>query len=137
MVLLNSATKSKRITKGAAEDFTRLLAPFAPHLAEEIWQQFLGKVQSVFLSGWPDIKQLKSSNTAVTIIVQVNGRLRGKFNANPAEEDAVLQQKALALEAVKRFIDDTPVKEDHHDPWKISKYCNLTKNTIGNHSAFS
>lgn len=68
--------------------FVRLLHPFAPHLAEELWQK-LGNSQSVYLSVWPEFDEFMTIDDEVTIAIQVNGKLRATkefLNGVAAEE---------------------------------------------------
>ncbi|PIW92896.1 MAG: leucine--tRNA ligase, partial [Candidatus Moranbacteria bacterium CG_4_8_14_3_um_filter_43_15] len=75
-----------------------LLAPFAPHIAEELWQQ-LGHKDSIFLEKWPEYDPKLVKDEEITLIIQINGKLRDQIKA-PAgvkEEEA----KRLALESKK------------------------------------
>ena len=77
---------------GWAESFVQVLAPFAPHLAEEMWQNILGYKTSVFESAWPTFDKNKIAHSTVVIAVQENGKLRGTVNlpAGASKEDVLL-----------------------------------------------
>lgn len=79
-------------------NLVRILAPFTPHLSEELWQQ-LGQNQSVHLEPWPKYDKKKLVSDSVTIVVQVNGKLRGQFVIDKKAERPVVQKQALALNA--------------------------------------
>ncbi len=87
----------------------QLVAPYAPHLAEECWEA-LGNEGSVFDSGWPAVNPDYLVDDEVEIVVQVNGKLRGRMRARAdiSQEDALA--KAMADEAVARFVTATPGK---------------------------
>ena len=95
--------------RAEVEPLVQLLAPFAPHIAEELWET-LGHTQSVFDSGWPEVDAARAAESSVKIAVQVNGKLRATVNAaKDASQDAVLQL-ALAEAGVARFVTGTPRK---------------------------
>ena len=93
---------AKKNSAGWETDFVRLLAPFAPHLAEEIWQSVLGNEKSVFDAKWPEFDSSKASGDTdtVTIIISENGKKRGVLELPAgANEKAVLE----AIERDKRL----------------------------------
>ena len=78
MILTNELTKAEHRARALLEPFVLLLAPFAPHLAEELWA-ILGKEPSVSQQPWPRFDPALTVSERLTIPVQVNGRLRGKI----------------------------------------------------------
>ena len=76
MIFVNSAIEDGK-SNSWLEDFIILLAPFAPHLAEELWQGVLGKKESVFLAKWPIADPHKAKLETVMIVVQEQGKKRG------------------------------------------------------------
>lgn len=77
------------------EVFTRLIAPLAPHLAEEVWQNVLKHDTSVFAARWPSFDETKVVDAIINIAVQENGKLRGTVSVEKgADEDRVLQEIA-------------------------------------------
>jgi leucyl-tRNA synthetase len=95
--------------RAEVEPLVQLLAPFAPHIAEELWET-LGHTKSVFDSGWPEVDAARVVEGAVKIAVQVNGKLRATVEAaKDAAQDAVLAL-ALAEPGVARFVTGTPKK---------------------------
>ncbi len=92
------------------EPLVIMLAPYAPHLAEELWQ-VLGHDTSVFQARWPTYDQRVATAGDVEIAVQVNGKLRSRLTVprGLAQDDVVA--RALADESVKRFVDGQPLKK--------------------------
>jgi len=92
------------VWKEAIETLVLLLAPSAPHLAEELWHR-LGHTDSVHLQPWPQWNETLAAEEMITVVVQINGKVRDKFEA-PAdiEEQAAIQQ-ALTSPRVARFLD--------------------------------
>jgi leucyl-tRNA synthetase len=83
----------------------RLVAPFAPHLAEELWEIVGGK-PSVFQAAWPTFDEKACEEDAVTIAVQVKGKLRGTVTVARGAAEADVLEAALAEEKVQRHVPD-------------------------------
>jgi leucyl-tRNA synthetase len=91
--------------------FTQVLAPFAPHLAEEIWREVLGERESVHLSKWPVFDKKLVADATVRIGVQVNGKLRGEIEVEAKTTEAEALKLAGADANVKNYIEGkTPKK---------------------------
>jgi len=89
-----------------------MLAPYAPHVAEELWERLNGASEgSVFDQPWPAYDERLATAGDVEIAVQVNGKLRSRLTVprGMAEKDVVAQ--VLADEAVKKFVDGNPVRK--------------------------
>lgn len=95
--------KNKQVWQFVLESLVMLVAPFAPHTAEELWHD-LGHEDSVNVDYWPewDNKYLKSDN--ITIVVQVNGKLRAKLEVPSDTTEDLIKQKALDNDHVKLFV---------------------------------
>jgi leucyl-tRNA synthetase len=104
MVFRNQLADEPGISPAAARSFVRLLAPFAPHLAEELWRGSLGQEKSVFKSGWPRHDEALVQQTEVEMPVQVNGKLRGVLRVPVNTPEEKLRELALALESVQRAV---------------------------------
>ncbi|MBK8130460.1 MAG: leucine--tRNA ligase [bacterium] len=85
------------------ETLVKLIAPSAPHLAEELWHQF-GHETSVFDAAWPQHDADKAKADTVTIAVQVNGKLRETFEAPAGANKEQLEQMAMSLEKVQAHL---------------------------------
>jgi leucyl-tRNA synthetase len=94
----------------AMDTVVLLLSPIVPHFAEELWQA-LGHESSVFQEPWPKFSESALTRDELEIVVQVNGKLRSRFNAGADTDDDTLKKKALTDERVKKFIEDRPVKK--------------------------
>ena len=118
MVFINAAQKAKTIPREYAEGFVKLLAPVAPHMMEEIWQ-VLGHDESITYAKWPTYDPDKLVESTVEIMVQVNGKLRGKFKAAKDSDKDALEKEALSLDHVQKFLDGKDVKKVIVIPNKI------------------
>jgi leucyl-tRNA synthetase len=79
MELHNEAKTSEHVSKFLCESFAIMLAPFAPHLAEEIWHTYLGYKTSVFDAKWPEFDPALTVEDTVELAVQVNSKVRSKI----------------------------------------------------------
>ena len=92
MILLSHLQKQEHISKQTAQSFVQLLAPFAPHITEEIWAR-MGHSQSITDAPWPKHDPAMLAKDEVNLVLQVNGRMRGEVKV--AKD--LSQQDALAL----------------------------------------
>jgi leucyl-tRNA synthetase len=93
--------------RGEVEPLVQLTAPFAPHLAEELWQR-LGHTESVFDSGWPRFDPALIVNDTVTYAVQVNGKLRGTIDLPPDVSEPAALSAARAEPGIAKHISSEP-----------------------------
>ena len=102
----------------ALESLIQILAPFAPHITEELWHE-MGHDDTVHVGHWPkwDEKYLKSS--VMTIIVQVNGKLRAKLELPSDMDNQGVETAALADENVQKFTNNKPPKKMVYVPGKL------------------
>jgi leucyl-tRNA synthetase len=110
MVFVNEATKAAAVPRAWFELFVKILAPFAPHLGEELWQR-LGHTHTIAFEPWPAHDERKLVRDVMVIAVQVSGKLRGQIEVAPdaAEPDILLAAQADAK--VQSFIAGQPVKK--------------------------
>jgi leucyl-tRNA synthetase len=112
-------------SKGASrEDLTtlvKLLAPYAPHLADEAWER-LGNKGFVLNESWPSFDDALTQDETVVIVVQVNGKLRAQFNAPAAASMRYLENEARALEKIKPYIDGKNIKKVIVVPKKLVNF---------------
>lgn len=103
MICLNEFEKSDNVSVDDIKIFLQLLAPFAPHMTEELWYM-LGEVESVHTSSWPKYDESKIIDSEFTIAIQVNGKVRDEIvvGADAGEEE--VKQMALASEKVQKWI---------------------------------
>jgi len=106
--LIELARKEGGIDKETLRTFVILLAPFAPHIGEELWQQ-LGGTDSVFHAQWPECDEEAMKDDEIEVAVQINGKTRAviSISADSSKEDAI----AVGREAVKEKLTGNVVKE--------------------------
>jgi leucyl-tRNA synthetase len=89
--------------KATARTLTLLIAPFAPHLAEELWQR-LGEPYSVHQQPWPQWDKAWIAEETATLVVQINGKVRDRIQVPADVDNASAQTLALSSEAVRRHL---------------------------------
>ena len=77
MVFINEAYKAEVLPKNYIEGFVKMLAPIAPHVAEELWSK-LGHTESITYAAWPEFDESKLVDDEVEIVLQVNGKVKAK-----------------------------------------------------------
>ncbi|MHB1191337.1 MAG: class I tRNA ligase family protein, partial [Armatimonadota bacterium] len=102
----------------AMENLALILGAFVPHLADELWEQ-LGKSGSTYEAGWPAYDPGIAKAEEVTVVLQVNGKLRDKVQVPAETERAALEAMALANEKVVSFMEGKPVKKVIIVPGKL------------------
>ncbi len=91
------------VMRFAVETLTLLLSPVVPHFAEEVWEA-LGNKSSILLAAWPSYREDALEKDELLIVIQVNGKLRSRFNIEVNADDETIKQKALADEKIQKFI---------------------------------
>ncbi len=113
MILYNAFEKETTISKKHYEIFLQLLAPFAPHIAEELWKNLKNK-NSIHLESWPVFDPSKLLSSIVTITVQVNGKMRDTLQIEIDSSENEVLGKAMNIENVKKWLDKKEVKRVIH-----------------------
>jgi len=103
MIFVNELYKEKILYKSVLKDFVLLLSPFAPHIAEELWQR-LGGEDTLAYHLWPIYKEELTKADKITIVFSVNGKVRGKKEMDSNSTDKDLQQAALNDENIIKHI---------------------------------
>jgi len=106
------------VARELVEPLILLLAPFAPHFAEECWER-LGHERSVFEASWPAFDPELARDAEIELVVQVNGKVRGRLLVSPgiAEPEAVAQARADAT--VRKFIGDRQIRKAIYVPDRL------------------
>jgi len=102
--------KNTRLYEETIADLVRLLAPFAPHFAEEMWDR-LGYTYSVFNQKWPEYDEKALVKDTVEIAIQVNGKVRGRIEISSDAAEKEIQDKALSCDNIRQFIDGKEIKK--------------------------
>jgi leucyl-tRNA synthetase len=111
MAALNDLVKLPELPRKVADLFAVLLAPYAPHLAEELWHARLGHAPSVGSVAWPDFDPELAKDDTIEVPVQVNGKLRGKVLVARDVEPKVLESLALAEPGVLRHTEGKQIRK--------------------------
>ncbi|BER92212.1 leucine--tRNA ligase [Atrimonas thermophila] len=110
--------EEKKLMTWALKQLVSILNPFAPHLSEEIWS-LLGEKSFLSLAPWPEYDAEKMLTETVTIVVQINGKVRSKIEANrDASKEAVLEQ-ALRDDKVQNWLDQKEIQKVIYVPNKL------------------
>jgi len=121
MIFINGLAKAPSFTRETALSFVQLLAPFAPHIAEELWAR-LGQSPSVAAAPWPEADASLLVQDQVRYMVQVNGKLRGELELpKETRKDEVLAH-AKKIEKVASFLDGKTVRKEVFVPGKIVNF---------------
>lgn len=121
MILMNELEKEAEVPRVVSEIFLKLLAPFAPHMAEELWSR-LGHNASIHLQDWPKYDEDKIKDEKVTIMVQVNGKVRANFEAEVGITENEAKNKALSLKEVVKWTGGEVPKKVVFVPNKIISF---------------
>ncbi|MFO7245422.1 MAG: leucine--tRNA ligase [Thermaerobacter sp.] len=101
---LPAARQDRDVWDEAADALVRMLAPFAPHLAEELWEQ-MGRTESVHLQRWPSYDPEIARDEVVTVVLQVNGKVRDRITVPAGTGEEELRRLALENERVRALLD--------------------------------
>ena len=111
MVFVNEATKAPAIPRAWFEMFVKILSPFAPHVAEELWQR-LGHTDTIAYAPWPAHDESKLARDVMVIAVQVMGKLRGQIEVALDATEASILAAAKADDKVQQFLEGKPIKRE-------------------------
>ena len=109
---------SDQIWREALQTLTQLIAPFAPHISDELWQQ-LGGHDLVQQNPWPIWDDKLITSKTMTIVVQVNGKLRAKFDVSTDANEAEIKKTALKNDNVKAYIGDKKPTKTIYIPGRL------------------
>jgi len=110
MIFTNEAYKNPSMPKEYVEGFIKMIAPFAPHLGEELWS-LIGHDKTITYEPWPVFEQAKTINQEVIVVVQINGKVRDKLQVNVDTPKEELENLALSSGKVQNYLNgQTPKK---------------------------
>ena len=109
MIFVNAVYKEDKISKEFAEGFVKLLNPITPHITEEIWNVYLNHDKTIANEKWPTYDDAKTKEDSYQLIVQVNGKVRGKIEVATDLSEEKIKEIALAEPNVKKYIDNMTI----------------------------
>lgn len=110
MIFVNEFNKYDIKPFEAMEKFVRCLAPFAPHISEELWR-ILGNSESIYFADFPEYDETKASKSTIELVVQVSSKIRGKLQVNVDIDQASAEKLALEDSQVKKHLEGKEIKK--------------------------
>ena len=120
MALMNHLTAREVIAKDTWDIFVRLLAPFAPHLSHELMERAGMKVD--FIAEWPEADSAKAEESQVTLVVQVNGKVRAKLQIQKGKKEKEIVVAAKKNEKVAKYLAEGEVVKVIFVPEKLVNF---------------
>ena len=121
MILVNQMQKCDQFPITNYQLLITLLAPFAPHLAEELWGQ-LGYKESVFRQKWPEYDVDLIKDEMNTIVVQINGKIRDQFNISVGASPEEVLKQARDSEKIQKWLKGQKIKKEIYVPNRIVNF---------------
>jgi leucyl-tRNA synthetase len=118
MILINQLQKAESYSKDSLKALLQLLAPFAPHLAEEMWES-LGGQPSIVNQPWPQARKELLVAEEITIVFQVNGKLRGQGQFPTDADKNTILSAAKADAKVQSFLEGKEIVKEIYVPGKL------------------
>jgi leucyl-tRNA synthetase len=118
MIFVNEVTAQEKRSRTLLEPFVLLLAPYAPHLAEELWER-LGHKESLAYEPWPKYDETLLKEDKVTVILQINGKIRDRVEVPAQISSADLEKLALANAHIQQHLAGKQVKKVIVVPGKL------------------
>jgi leucyl-tRNA synthetase len=110
--------QDKTVWKEALQTLVILLSPFAPHIAEELWKR-LGNSSSILKSAWPVYGEGIIKAERMTLVIQVNGKLRGKMDVPADLQEEAIKQQALTDPKIQAWTSSKPVRNIIYVPGRL------------------
>lgn len=118
MEFANTAAKWEALPRGPMEQFVLVLAPYAPHLAEDMWA-WLGHPDTLAYEAWPEADEALLVEATVTLPCQVNGKLRGTVELPAEADEAEALAAAQALPGVAKHVEGKVLRKVIYKPGRI------------------
>ena len=103
MIFINAVYKEDVFPSEYAKGLVKLLNPIVPHITEEIWEVVFGATETIANESWPTYDESKIVDETFTMVVQVNGKVRGKIEVDASTSDDEMKKLATEIENVKNF----------------------------------
>ena len=121
MELVNSVSGKDSISPIFKKNITLLLAPFAPHLSEEIWSM-IGNNHSIFNESWPKYNSLKLQKDEINIVIQVNGKVRANISLPKGLDKGNILNQCKKLDNIVKYLDGNELIKEIYVPEKIVNF---------------
>ena len=122
MILTNAFDNEERLPREAYATLVSLLSPFAPHIAEELWSEVLGKETSIQEEPWPEADEKVLGEKTVHIVIQVNSKIRGSIRGAADISPEEIEEKAKALPEVSRLLEGKSLSRVIHVPGRLVNF---------------
>ena len=119
MIFVNAVYKEEYWNLEYAKNFIKLLNPIVPHITEEIWQEVFKNKESIAYEPWPTFDDTKTINKTYEMVVQVNGKVRGKIEVSTDTKDEEMKKIAKEIENVKNNIEGKTIIKEIVVPKKL------------------
>jgi leucyl-tRNA synthetase len=110
MVMMNEANKEKELPIDAMKAFVLMLAPLAPHMAEELWQR-LGHENTLAYEPWPTFQEELTIENEVELAIQINGKIKDRLVVSTETSEELIKEMTLALETVQEAMAGKTIKK--------------------------
>ncbi|MCK4516269.1 MAG: class I tRNA ligase family protein, partial [Spirochaetaceae bacterium] len=118
MIFVNELFKAEKLYRALWEPFVLIISPYAPHLGEELWEQ-LGHEPSVSKVTWPTYDEALTRDEIVTVVLQVNGKVRGKIEVPADTPTDELERLALENDRIQQWTADKEIVKRVTVPGKL------------------
>ena len=118
MMKFMNVVKNSQISQGDFEKFLKILAPFAPHITEEIWES-LGNKSSIHLEKWPEYDAELAKDDFYIVAVQINGKVRAEVEVGEGELEEEIRRRALLDQQVQKWVKGKEVKKSFYIKNKV------------------
>jgi leucyl-tRNA synthetase len=118
MIWMNAFAKEDAAKPATLKDFLKLLAPYAPHIAEELWER-LGEAPSIVDAGWPTFNEAEMIEDTVMLGILINGKPRSEVRIARDADEATALELAKADERASQFLDGKQVRKVVYVPGRI------------------
>lgn len=118
MIVVNEMEKLEKISRKNFELFLKVLSPFAPHLAEELWRS-LGNKTLVVLEKWPTANPKKMIQQEFIVVIQINGKMRGSLMVPAGASEEEVTSRALALPEIEKWLIGKEIVKKIYIPGKL------------------
>ena len=112
------SVEGRAVLQEAWEAVVRMLNPITPHICEELWEA-LGHSEPLYAVSWPQADDSARVRQQVTLVVQVNGKVRARLDVEPGLDQEAALERALGMDNVKRHVEDRSVRKVIHVPDRL------------------